>query len=381
MDCCCVDYCGHGHVQAFTRRQWMWTTVLASVGAMLSGGAGPRGSSAAAQVAENASAALDVLRKSISVDVHTHGGTTGIMSQAPPNDDLAKGMRAGSLAVACLADVPDGPILSRNAAGVLTAMRTPEPGQLYKYHLGRLDWVDGMVANHGLRRALTAADLEAAHAAGQPAIVGDVEGLDFLEGKLERLEQSHQRGVRHVQLVHYTPNDIGDFQTGVVTHQGLTSYGAEVIRACHQLGFVCDVAHATEDTVKAAVKVATKPLLLSHTAISGSPAMGPTPLTARQISRDHARLIAEMGGAIGIWHSFRASVHVVTADGLKEMVDVVGVEHVCIGTDQSANPVFLPDYSKWVHLVAAMLRGGFTPEEAGKIAGGNYMRIFSAAVG
>ena len=29
-----------------------------------------------------ASAALDVLRKSISVDVHTHGGTTGITSRA-----------------------------------------------------------------------------------------------------------------------------------------------------------------------------------------------------------------------------------------------------------------------------------------------------------
>jgi len=30
-----------------------------------------------------------------------------------------------------------------------------------------------------------------------------------------------------------------------------------------------------------------------------------------------------------------------------------------------------------VHLVGAMLTGGFTPEEAGKIDGGNYMRIFS----
>jgi membrane dipeptidase len=210
----------------------------------------------------------------------------------PPNDDLAKGMRAGSLAVACLADVPDGPILKRNEAGVLTA-GTPQPGQLYKYHLDRLDWMDEMIAHHGLRRALSAADLETAHAAGDPAVVGDVEGLDFLEGKMERLEEAHQRGVRHVQLVHYTPNDIGDFQTGTVTHHGLTSFGAEVIRACHRLGFVCDVAHATEDTVKAAVKVATKPLLLSHTALSGSPAMGPTPLTGRQISRDHAQAIAE----------------------------------------------------------------------------------------
>ena len=378
-----MDCCGHGHGichgHALTRRQWMWSTVLSSVGAMLGGGVGPRGSTAAAQTAETASAALDVLRKSISVDVHTHGGTTGITSQAPPNDSLANGMRAGSLAVACLADVPDGPILGRNPAGVLVALRTPEPGQLYNYHLGRLDWVDEMVAHHGLRRALSAADLEAAHAAGQPAIVGDLEGLDFLEGKLERLEQAHQRGVRHVQLVHYTPNDIGDFQTGIVTHRGLTSFGAEVIRACHRLGFVCDVAHATEDMVKQAVKVATKPLLLSHSALSGSPAMGPTPLAGRQISGDHARAIAETGGAIGIWHFFPSLEKYV--DGLKEMVDVVGTDHVCVGTDQQVAPGTLQDYSQWVQLVAAMLRGGFSPEEAGKIAGGNYMRIFRAAVG
>jgi membrane dipeptidase len=41
----------------------------------------------------------------------------------------------------------------------------------------------------------------------------------------------------------------------------------------------------------------------------------------------------------------------------------------------------LQDYSKWVHLVGAMLTGGFTPKEAGKIAGGNYMRIFRTSVG
>src|ERR1700680_1690338 len=107
MDCCGGCNC-HGH--AFTRRQWMWGTVVTSIGAMLTGSTALRGSTAAAQTAENASAALDVLRKSISVDVHTHGGTTGITSQAPPNDDLANAMRAGSLAVAGRAGVPDGPL-------------------------------------------------------------------------------------------------------------------------------------------------------------------------------------------------------------------------------------------------------------------------------
>jgi membrane dipeptidase len=356
----------------------MWS-ILTSVAAVVGGGLGPQGSTARAQAAETGAAALDVLRKSISVDVHTHGGATGITSTAPPSDDLARGMRAGSLAVACLADVPDAPILARNEAGVLTAMRTPEPGALYRHHLERLDWVDQLVAAHGVRRALSAADLEAAHRAGQPAIVGDVEGLDFLERKLDRLEEAHRRGVRHVQLVHYTPNDIGDFQTGAITHQGLTPFGAEVIQACHRLGFVCDVAHATEDMVKQTVKVATKPLLLSHTALAGSRAMGPTPLSARQVSRDHARAIAETGGSIGIWHFFPSLEKYV--EGFKEMADVVGVEHVCIGTDQQVRPGALQDYAQWVELVAAMLRGGFTPEEAGMIAGGNYMRVFRAAVG
>ena len=211
-------------------------------------------------------------------------------------------------------------------------MRPPAAGELYRYHLDRLAWMDELVAEHGVRRALSAADLDAAHKAGAPAIVADVEGLDFLDGKLERLEEAHRRGIRHVQLVHYTPNDIGDFQTGAVTHQGLTAFGAEVIRACHRLGFVCDVAHATEDMAMQAVKIATKPLLLSHTALAGSRAMGPTPLRGRQITPDHARAIAGTGGSVGIWHFFPSLEKYV--EGLKEMADIVGVDHVSIGTDQ-----------------------------------------------
>src|SRR5262249_29874656 len=97
--------------------------------------------------------------------------------------------------------VPDGPLLGRRPNGVLGATRSAAPGELYRYHLDRLSWIDELVARHGVQRALTVADLKAAHAAGQPAIVEEIEGLDFLEGKLERLEESYQRGVRHMQLV------------------------------------------------------------------------------------------------------------------------------------------------------------------------------------
>jgi membrane dipeptidase len=371
-----MDCCGRGHAAA---HPLPWGAPPASFGAGPAGAGGPRGSTEAARAAENEAAALAVLRRFISVDVHSHGGRTGIASKAPPSGDLADAMRAGALSVACLADVPDWPVLGRSAEGALAAIRAPRPGELYRYHLDRLAWMDELVAAHGVRRGLCAADLEAAHAAGEPAIIADVEGLDFLDKKLERLEEAHRRGIRHVQLVHYTPNDIGDFQTGAVTHHGLTEFGAEVIRSCHRLGFVCDVAHATHDMVKEAVKVATKPLLLSHTAVLGSRAMGLTPLAGRQVGAAHARAIAETGGSIGIWHFFPSIDGYV--DGLKEMAEIVGVDHVSIGTDQFDARGCVEDYARWLQLVAAMLRSGFTAEETGKIAGGNYLRIFRAVVG
>jgi len=366
--------CGY----ALSRRDWMWSTALGSFGAMLAGCAGTR--NAAPRAEASLADATALLRDNVAVDVHTHAGPDGITSRtARPGDELARQMRAGRIAVLCLADVPDAPILGRNANNVLTVVRTPEPGFLYAHHLDRLAWVDELVARHGIRRALTVADVQAAHAAGQPAIVLDIEGLDFLETKLERLEESYRRGVRTMQLVHYTPNDIGDFQTGAVVHNGLTPFGADVIRACHRLGMVVDVAHATADTVKQAVRVASKPLLLSHTALRGSKAQGATPLTERQITPDHARAVAETGGSIGIWHFFPTRERYV--EGLKEMADIVGVEHVSIGTDASGTPGLFTQYDRFAELVDAMLRGGFTRSDTAKIIGGNYLRIFAASVG
>ena len=73
-----MDCCGRSH--AVAHHPFIWSVPLASTVAMPAGEVGPRGSTDAARTAENASAALDVLRKSISVDVHSHGGSTGITS-------------------------------------------------------------------------------------------------------------------------------------------------------------------------------------------------------------------------------------------------------------------------------------------------------------
>jgi membrane dipeptidase len=64
--------------------------------------------------------------------------------------------------------------------------------------------------------------------------------------------------------------------------------------------------------------------------------MGPTPLQGRQITPDHARAITETGGSISIWYFFSSLDKYV--DGLKEMAEIVGVDHVSIGTDQHVMP-------------------------------------------
>jgi membrane dipeptidase len=354
---------------SLTRRQLLTMALMASAGTMLPG--------KRARAAEMSSAAKEVLQKTITVDAHSHA--RGMVFGPKMDDSLATGMREGMLSAVCLAHVPDGPVIGRNAAGVLGLVRTPAPGDLYKAHLGRLDWMDSFSSGYGMRRVTTLAELKDAKAKGEPAIIQDIEGCDFLEGKLERLEEAYRRGVRVIQLVHYIPNDIGDFQTGPVTHNGMTEFGASVIRELNRLGVLVDVAHATEPLVQRAVKVATKPLLLSHTALRGSKAQGKTPLAGRQISADHARMIADTGGVVGLWHFFPSVEHYV--EGIKEMVDVVGVDHVGVGTDQQMAPGAIQDYAGYGGLADQMLKSGFKPEETAKILGGNFVRIFGQATG
>lgn len=352
----------------FSRRHWLKLAVLGAESALIASGSG-----CAATAPEPGSAADALLREAISVDLHSHAG--GLAFAPKASDEVARQIHAGRLTAICLAHVPDGPVIGRRPDGVLGILRKPKPGELYQGHLERLDWADTLVAEHGLRRALDVADLRAAKAANQPAMVQDVEGCDFLDGHLERLAEAHRRGIRVVQLVHYIPNDIGDFQTGPVTHHGLTDAGARVVRELNRLQMVVDVAHGTEDLVRDVAAVTTRPLLLSHTAIQGSRAQGRSPLQARQISPAHARLVASSGGVIGLWHFFPSLQAYV--DGIHEMVDVVGADHVGIGTDQQVSPGALQHYDQFPAFVELMLRSGFSDDDTRRIIGGNFVRLWT----
>jgi membrane dipeptidase len=219
--------------------------------------------SRAAQAVEAADA---LVTDKLTIDMHSHGG--GFMHENTIPDPVVDAMRAGGLAVACLAIVSDAPATKLLPDGRIHPIRDPDPGELYAWSRASFARVLRLAQDQGARLIGSTADLRAAPAAG-PAVVVAAEGADFLKGRVERVDEARRQfGLRHLQLVHYRPNELGDIQTEAPVHDGLPDFGVEVVRACNRLGIVVDVAHATFDVVKRAAQATSRPLILSHTSLT-----------------------------------------------------------------------------------------------------------------
>lgn len=293
---------------------------------------------------------------------------------------LAAPMRAGGMNVICLAIVTDTTVtrVSDNRKR-FEAWREPQPGELYALGQTEFERAHRLIEREHVHVVTNAASLQSLGPLGPCAIVA-AEGADFLEGHVDRVDEAYsQHQLRHLQLTHYRVNELGDIQTEPPVHGGLTDVGVEVVRRCNALGIVVDVAHGTYDLVKRAADTSTKPLVLSHSALATHPGA-----RSRLITPDHARVIAGTGGVIGVWPSsgsFR-DLHGM-AEGVKRMADVVGVEHVGLGTDMLGfiSPPVLRSYEQLPDLASALLQAGFTQEEVAAILGGNYRRVFEVSVG
>jgi membrane dipeptidase len=168
----------------------------------------------------------------------------------------------------------------------------------------------------------------------------------------------------------------------------LTAFGAEVVKECNRLGIVVDLAHASHETVLGALKVATQPVIVSHTGLDsrtgGNPRMAEM-MKPRLISKEHAKVVADAGGVIGVWTHLADSLKDFV-ESIKAMVDAVGIDHVGIGsdTDLLSSRVGQGTDKAWPGLtggffhavVGEMLLHGFTPDDIGKVGGGNFCRVF-----
>jgi membrane dipeptidase len=310
------------------------------------------------------------------------------------------------------------------------------PGDAYNRFITGLDAMDKILESNTMKRSLNLADLKAAYKSKKQTVIQSVEGGHFLEGNIDRLGVAYSRGLRHLGLLHDHDASVplGDVFTNPVQWGGLTAFGADVIKECNRLGILVDLSHANNDTVNAALKVASKPVLVSHTGLDtqlGQNANMAKMMKPRLISKEQAKIVANAGGVIGVW-THLADTPLEYAQNIRALVDVVGVDHVCIGTDTKLTPSYRspadgggkkpggpapqqgsnnndhkagpkpdgngqkgPGAGKmgggtnetwkdqkegfYYTVVDAMLKTGFTEDEIGKIGGGNFCRIFDAA--
>lgn len=210
-------------------------------------------------------------------------------------------------------------------------------------------------------------------AEGNVSLFVACEGADFLEGSVDRLDEVYLDGVRSIQLVHYTPNDIGDLQTSDPLNQGLSAYGRQIVKRMNELGMVIDVAHASFKTVQGVAKTSSSPIILSHSILENG---SDGPVSNRAISVEHAKVIAQTGGVIGVWPSGFSSDINDFADSTLKLIETVGLDHVGLGTDMDANykPV-IKSYLEVKHWTNALAEKGLTDEEIRKLVSGNAQRV------
>ena len=198
-----------------------------------------------------------------------------------------------------------------------------------------------------------------------------IEGLHALEGKLENLQKVYDAGYRVMGLTHFFDNEVGGSSAGI-DQRGLTAFGRDVIVKMNQMDITIDLAHASNELIKDVLELTTKPIVVSHTGVKG------TYESPRNLSDDQLRAIAAKGGVVGIgfWDGAVGSPQ--TTDIVKAMrhaVDIIGIDHVCLGSDWDGGTTTLFDAANiWV-LTEALMNGGFSNEEIYKIMGGNQIEF------
>jgi membrane dipeptidase len=101
----------------------------------------------------------------------------------------------------------------------------------------------------------------------------------------------------------------------------------------------------------------------------------------RSLTDDQARAIAASGGVIGIGFWPRATCGddvAAIVRALRYAVDLVGVEHVALGSDFDGSVQVPFDASGLPLLTEALLQAGFGPADIEKVMGGNVVRVLQA---
>lgn len=225
------------------------------------------------------------------------------------------------------------------------------------------------------------ADLEkllAARAAGKPVTgaLYSVEGLQNLEGKAENLDRLHGVGMRMAGIVHFFDNELGGSMHGEAKG-GLTPFGRRMIRAMEARGIIVDIAHSSHKSVADILAMARRPVVSSHGGVQAVCGVN------RNLSDTEIRGVAATGGIIGIgyWDGALCSTDPrKIAQSIKHVRDLVGIQHVALGSDFDGAVTTRFDTSEIVQVTQALLDIGFTESEIRAVMGGNALRIIKQGI-
>lgn len=249
-------------------------------------------------------------------------------------------------------------------------------------------------------------DIVAAKAAGKVGIILGWQNTSPLEDKLDYVEIFKDLGVNIMQLTYNTQNYSG---AGYLEEHdsGLTGFGREVVAEMNRLGVLVDLSHVGDKTSADTIAYSKAPVCISHI----------LPRALHDVKRnkndDLFLACAEKGGLIGISlfapglkAGNEATVdHVV--DAMEHVIDLVGFDHVGIGTDFSLDRPRPSDWLLWANrdkgtarkltefgsvkinkpagirrmtdmpnLTARMLARGWGPKNVTKILGQNWLDLF-----
>src|SRR5215467_16217415 len=170
---------------------------------------------------------------------------------------------------------------------------------------------------------------------------------------------------------HFTDTAIGGAAAGM-SKGGLTDLGRAWVRKMELKNMLIDLAHSSPATLRDVTAIAMRPVVISHTGVKG------TCDNPRNLSDDELRAVAGTGGIIGIgvWDTATCGSDArATARAIRYAVQIVGVDHVALGSDFDGSTTTPFDSSGWVLVTEALLQEGFSEQDIRKIMGGNVVRV------
>lgn len=218
---------------------------------------------------------------------------------------------------------------------------------------------------HGLRLLRSPEDLFVE----EEGYVLSLEDAEPIMASRWHLEAMHALGLRMVGLTWNGRNALADGVGVGANHGGLTDQGALFVGLMQDMGIAVDLAHVAERSFWDAVKLAEKPVVVSH---ANAKAICEH---RRNLTDAQLEAIAASGGVVGLTfvpyflraglaEGERATIAHAVAH-VEYMWDLIGHEHVGLGADYDGiqiPPEGLEEVSGLPHLTAALLERGHSEE-------------------